>query len=317
MLLPAFFFASAIGSVILIVLALMMQRRKQRGLEQRLSLLPKKAPIIRAESPSTAQPADGPSNLAKAHRFLLLDSDQPWEMKTTLARLVFAAAAGAVTFWFKSRYLFGLPPSIAAIAAICAAYLAPRLLLIRERKAMEKAFSALFPDAVDAMARMLRAGLPVTTAFQIVSQEAPSPVNAVFGALAGQMRIGIPVEDALRLSAERLRIPDFQFFAAAVVLQRAAGGNLLPTLEALGQLMRSRRSVQLKARAVTAEIRLTAYILGSLPFVTMAAMSVMSPGYLSPLYNDPRGQVILSIASGLLLIAAFVIKQMMSSIENA
>jgi tight adherence protein B len=317
MLLPVLFAVTFIGSVMIIALVLILQRRQQRAIEQRLSLLPKSAATTKAEPPLSAQPAAGPSNLAKVQRFLLLDSDQPWEMKTTLARLAFAAVAAAASIWLKSRYLFGLPVSIAALGALCAAYFAPRVLLIRERKRIEKAFSALFPDAVDAIARMMRAGLPVTTAFQIVSQEAPSPVNAVFGALAGQMRIGVPVEDALRLSAKRIRIPDFQFFAAAVVLQRSAGGNLLPTLEALGQLMRSRRAVQLKARAVTAEIRLTAYILGALPFVTMAALAVMSPGYLSPLFSDSRGQVILTIVSGLLLTSAFVMRQMMSSIESA
>ncbi len=317
MLLPALFFITSMSSALIIALVLILQRRKQREIEQRLSLLPKSAAIIKTEPPLSAQPAPGQSKLAKVQRFLLLDSDQPWEMTTTLTRLAFAALVAAAAIWFKSRYLFGLPVSIAALAALIAAYLAPRLLLIRERKRLEKAFSALFPDAVDAIARMMRAGLPVTTAFQIVSVEAPAPVNAVFGALAGQMTIGMPVEDALRLSAKRIRIADFQFFAAAVVLQRSAGGNLLPTLESLGQLMRSRRAVQLKAHAVTAEIRLTAYILSALPVVTMAAFAVLSPGFMSPLFSDPRGKVILSIASGLLVTSAFVMRQMMSRVENA
>jgi tight adherence protein B len=317
MLFPILFLVTLISSISIIALGLFVQRRKQREIEQRLSLLPKSAAIKKAEPPLAAQPSAGPTNLAKVQRFLLLDSDQPWEMETSLARLMLAAIVGAGSIWLKCRYLFGLPVSIAAIAALCAAYLVPRFLLIREQKRVEKAFSALFPDAVDAIARMLRAGLPVTTAFQIVSQEAPSPVNAVFGALAGQMRIGMPVEDALRISAKRLRLPDFQFFAAAVVLQRAAGGNLLPTLEALGQLMRNRRAVQLKARAVTAEIRLTAYILTALPFVTMAALAALSPGYMTPLFSDPRGQVILACVAGGLSTSALVMRQMMQSIEDA
>jgi tight adherence protein B len=145
----------------------------------------------------------------------------------------------------------------------------------------------------------------------------PFPVNVVFAKLSGQLRIGMPVEDALRQSSKSIRIPDFQFFAAAVVLQRTAGGNLLPTLEALGQLMRSRRAVQLKARAVTAEVRLTAYILSALPFLMIAALLVLSPSYLSPLFTDSRGHVILGLAAGGILTSAFVMRQMMRRIEDA
>ncbi len=317
MLLPLLCFATSICSILIIALALNLTRRKRQRMEQRLSLLPRSAALAKAERRVAPEPAAGPSNLAKAERLFLLDSDQPWEMNTTLAWLVFVSVAAGIAVWLTFRYLFGLPAGIAIGAAALAAYFAPRSILIRERKHMEQAFSALFPDAVDAIARMLRAGLPVTTAFQIVSEEAPSPVNAVFQALAGQLRIGMPVEDALRLNARRIRVPDFQFFATAVVLQRAAGGNLLPTLEALGQLMRSRRAVQLKAQAVTAEIRLTAYILSALPFLTIAALLVLSPGYLTPLFADSRGQVILSIAAGGLLTSALVMRQMMSRIENA
>ncbi len=151
----------------------------------------------------------------------------------------------------------------------------------------------------------------------MVSQEAPAPVNAVFETLAGQLRIGMSIEDALRLSSQRIRLPDFQFFAVAVLLQQSAGGNLLPTLEALALMMRNRRAMQSKARAATAEVRFSAYVLGSLPFITVAALLVMSPGYLTPLFNDPRGHAILAAAAAGLLLSAFVMRRMMQSIEES
>ncbi len=126
----------------------------------------------------------------------------------------------------------------------------------------------------------------------------------------------MPLEDALRLSSQRIRLPDFQFFAVAVLLQQSAGGNLLPTLEALAQMMRTRRAVQSKARAATAEVRFSAYILGSLPFITVGALLVISPGYLNPLFHDPRGHAILAAAAAGLLISAIVMRQMMRSIEK-
>lgn len=317
MIFPVLFLATSISSAMIIAFALVLTRRKQREVDQRLSLLPRRAVISKAQPQAAAQPAPQISNLAKAQRFLLLDSEQPWEMRTTPAQLGSVAVISAAFFWLLSRYPFGLSASIAAVAAVFAAYFISRLYLIRECKRMEQDFSALFPDAVDAIARMLRAGLPVTAAFQIVSEEAPSPVGAVFAKLSGQLRIGMPVEDALRHSSKRIRVPDFQFFAAAVALQRTAGGNLLPTLEALGQLMRSRRAVQLKARAVTAEVQLTAYILSALPFLIIAALLVLSPDYLSPLFASSRGRVILGLAAGGILTSAFVMGQMMRGIEDA
>jgi tight adherence protein B len=315
MLFGVVFFATFIASVVIMALALILTRGKQKDMEQRLRLLAHAR--AKAESTPPEQSAATGLLMARVRRLLLLDGDQPWEMQTTPARLALASLAAAVSIWLKSRYLFGLPASVAIVAAVLAAWFAPRFVLIRERQRMEKAFSALFPDAVDAIARMLRAGLPVTTAFLIVSREAPFPINAVFGALAGQLSIGMPVEDALRLSAQRIRIADFEFFAAAVVLQRSAGGNLLPTLESLGQLMRSRRSVQARAKAVTAEIRLTAYILSSLPFITVAALLVISPGYLTPLFADARGQAILALAVGGLVTSGLVMRQMMRRVEEA
>jgi tight adherence protein B len=199
------------------------------------------------------------------------------------------------------------PIAFSAAAACLGAYLALRIVVIRERSVTEAAFSAFFPDAVDAVARMLRAGLPVTSAFQMVCQEAPPPVDAVFEKLAGQLRIGMPIEDALRLSSQRIRLPDFQFFAVAVLLQQSAGGNLLPTLEALAQM---------KARAATAEVRFSAYVLGALPFVTVAALLVVSPGYLTPLFNDRRGHAILGAAAVGLLISGLTMRHMMRSVKE-
>jgi tight adherence protein B len=315
---PLIFFALALSSVVMIALALIVSRKRQRRIEQRLRHLPRSRPLPVAEpAPSASPPAAGTTPIrVKAMRLLLLDADQAWEQGASWAKLVIVAFAAALAVWLKSRYLFGMSVPAAIGAAAFAAWSAARFTIVRERKRMEQEFSGLFPDAVDAIARMLRAGLPVTTAFQIVSQEAPAPVNAVFQSLAGQMKIGMPVEDALRLAASRIRISDFQFFAAAVVLQRGAGGNLLPTLEALGQLMRSRRAVQLKARAATSEVRLTAIILTALPVITGAALAVVSPGYLSPLFEDPRGRVVLSLAASGLVTSALVMRRMMGRIDN-
>ena len=98
------------------------------------------------------------------------------------------------------------------------------------------------------------------------------------------------------MSSKAVALPDFRFFAVAAIMQYSTGGNLVGTLEELSLIMRKRQAARLKARAVSAEIRFSAYVLGSLPLLVAAALMVLDPGYLAPLINDPRGRVILSFA---------------------
>ena len=128
-------------------------------------------------------------------------------------------------------------------------------------------FTNLFPDAVDMVSRLLRAGTPITYAIQVTGEEAPPPVNEVFKMIADQIRIGIPVAEALDMSSKMVALPDFRFFAVAAIMQYSTGGNLVSTLEELSQIMRKRHAARLKARAMSAEIRFSAYVLGSLPIV--------------------------------------------------
>ena len=314
MLVPILLLTVLVFAALTLGLALTMTRRTRFELEQRLSLLPLASQKREAEAASEASEKPK-TNVSQLQRFLLLDHNHPWELKAGSGMLAVAAIASAGLIFVRVIACLALPlPSAGQRLALAPTWRCdcshPRT------RPHGAAFAALFPDAVDAVARMLRAGLPVTAAFQMVCQEAPAPVDAVFATLAGQLRIGMPLEDALRLSSQRIRLPDFQFFAVAVLLQQSAGGNLLPTLEALAQMMRNRRAVQSKARAATAEVRFSAYILGSLPFITVGALLVISPGYLNPLFHDPRGHVILAAAAAGLLLSAIVMRQMMRSIEK-
>jgi tight adherence protein B len=163
---------------------------------------------------------------------------------------------------------------------------------------------------------MLRAGLPATLAIRTVGNDAAPPVAAVFASIADQMRIGVPLGEAIEASSLRIGLPDFRFFSVAVSLQHSTGGNLVQTLDILSQIMRKRRAVRMKAKAVTSEIRLSAYVLGGLPFVTSAAILVIQPNYLTPLFNDPRGQMILAIAVGGLTLSVWAMRMMMKSVSS-
>jgi tight adherence protein B len=226
--------------------------------------------------------------------------------------IAFAALIAALV-WLAATFLLVLPGWVAGFAAISAFVLLPRLLLAREQNKTEQNFTDFFPDAVDMGVRMLRAGLPISAAIRAIGNEAAAPVDGVFKALADQVEIGIPFEEALATTSVRIGLPDFRFFSVAVTLQRATGGNLAATLEILSDIMRKRRAVRLKAKATTAEVRVSAYILGSMPFLVTGVLLLVQPGYLAPLLSDYRGKFVLGTAIAMMSMGFLMMRQMMRS----
>ena len=210
----------------------------------------------------------------------------------------------------------GLGPSLVVPLALAAFVGAPRLLLRREQAQAEAQFMTLFPDAVDMIVRMLRAGLPITAGIRAVGNEAAKPVSTVFMELTNQMAIGLEFDEALAVTSRQIGVADFDFFAAALTLQRATGGNLAATLEMLAQIIRRRRGARLKAQAATAEVRLSAIVLGAMPFIVTGLLLLLNPGYLSPLIADPRGKALIAVAIVLLLSGFVTMRRLMRSIET-
>lgn len=239
-----------------------------------------------------------------------------WAMTANTIALLAGAAGFGAAAWLFADALVGVPPVPALAAGAAGFVLGPRFILSRQQKAAETAFTEAFPDAVDSVTRMLQAGMPVASALRSVANEAPEPVKGVFNNIADQMNIGVTIADALDTSSRQIGLPDFRFFAVAIVLQSATGGNLVATLDRLSEIMRKRRAVRKKAKAVTSEVRFAAYLLGALPFVTIGALLVIQPDYLNVLFNDPRGHIVLWMAVGLLTAAALSIRAMMNSVNN-
>jgi len=185
------------------------------------------------------------------------------------------------------------------------------MLLRREQAQAEAAFQELFPDTVDTVARMLRAGIPISGAVRSIGNEAAAPISTVFGRIADQVEIGARIEEALDTASRKVGLPDFRFFTVAVTLQYATGGNLVSTLDILSNIIRRRRAVRLKAHAATAEIRVSAYVLGSLPLLIIGGLLLVQPGYLSPLFTDTRGHIILAVGVAGMVLAFVTMRQMM------
>jgi tight adherence protein B len=294
--------------------ALFDTRRRRLAVERRMSLV------------TTLQPLDTALASQWPDRFVQFDSrirnsfafHMPfrWGMTSGALVLLSIGMVVAVAAWVLLAYGFRLAPAFALPVTLASFIATPRMFLRRQQRRAEKQFLTLFPDTVDMMVRMLRAGLPITSAIRSVGDEAQHPVDTLFSGLANQIAIGIDFDEVLSLASERIGGADFRFFTAAVALQRSTGGNLAATLEMLAEIIRRRRAARLKAHAVTAEARLSAIVLGVMPFVVTGLLLVLNPHYLAPLIGDPRGKIIIAMAIGLLTLGFLSMRQLMRSIES-
>lgn len=228
----------------------------------------------------------------------------------SLTRLVGLAGSGALLIAATALWL-GAPPLLGLVLlpglAIVIVFLVSGMLARRARAA----FARGFPEAVAVMIRSLRAGLPVPGAIAEAARATTGPVAAAFGSTVEAMQLGQPLEAALWAAARTARIPDFDFFVTTVALQRETGGNLAETLTNLDDTLRSRRQLALKLKALAAEARASAMIIGSLPFAMGGLMAAVSPEYTVTLFTTGLGRAMLGAGLGSIAIGAVVISQMM------
>lgn len=297
--------------------ALVVTRRERLTVEHRVRLV-NGAPQREARVATVRRRVAAASSTGVMIRRLFSPgSARRWGMRTNPIVLIATAMAGGAGAWLLTHTALQFPLWICTPAAAGGFILAPRALLSRQQRRTEQKFTMLFPDAIDMIIRMLRAGLPVTAAARTVGNEAAAPVNQIFRAIADQVDVGVPFETALASAGNSVGLPDFRFFSVAVSLQRETGGNLAITLEILADIIRKRRTVRLRAQAATGEIRMSAYILGALPFLVTATFLVISPGYLTPLATDPRGHMIVGFALLGLTLAYLSMRGMLHSVTMA
>jgi tight adherence protein B len=186
----------------------------------------------------------------------------------------------------------------------------PHLVIGRMGKRRMNAFIALFPEAIDLIVRALRSGLPVSEAIVGAGHEIADPVGAELRLVEGGMRMGRDLESLLWDTAKRIDASEFRFFVIALSVQRETGGNLGETLANLSDVLRRRRQMQAKARAMASETRATTMILGGLPIAVIGVLSLTSPHYLAPLMNDVRGFILDGIALAMLTTGIVIMNRM-------
>lgn len=164
--------------------------------------------------------------------------------------------------------------------------------LIGRRK---KKFLANFPDSIDVLIRGLKAGLPATESMRIVGSEMGGPVSEEFTRITDGLKMGADFDDILWATAERINLPEFNFFVITLTIQRETGGNLGETLENLSDMLRKRRQVKLKVKALSGEAKASAIIIGSLPFILFAILYGLNKEYVMMLFTHPKGPWLVGI----------------------
>lgn len=204
-------------------------------------------------------------------------------------------AAAGVSVLLTERVM-GLGPALVLLFAGSAAVGAPAALLRFLQNRYQRNFLDHFPDALDLMCRAVRAGLPVMDAIEVAAREVAEPVGVELQRAIEEMQIGVDLDEAMQHTADRIRVPDFRFFAVALRLQRRTGGSLAETLGNLSDVIRRRKEIRQKARALTAESKASATVLGLLPFPIGGLLFFINPQLMSVLFDDPRGRFMLGLA---------------------
>ena len=197
---------------------------------------------------------------------------------------------------------------IATAALIIGAFLPYSFISYRRQKRFEK-FEELFPEAIDTLARAVRAGHAFTTALEMITDEVAEPVASEFRQLYEEQKFGMPVRDALVNLTDRMPLVDVKFFVTAVMLQRETGGNLAEILDNLSYVIRERFKIQRQVRVYTAQGRLTMALLMGMPPIIVAVMLVLNPAFIRPLFSDPIGHTLLVAGITLQTIGYFVIRK--------
>jgi tight adherence protein B len=173
-------------------------------------------------------------------------------------------------------------------------------------------FEEQFPQAIELMARALRAGHAFPTGILMVADEMPNPMGAEFKLVYDRQNFGMPISDALKSMAVRVPILDAKFFTTAVLTQRETGGNLSEILDNLAAVIRDRFKLKRQVRAHTAHARITGWILAGMPAVVGLILSVTSPEYMKPMFVDPLGMKMLAVGGTLQVIGSLIIRKLVN-----
>lgn len=218
----------------------------------------------------------------------------------------------ALVVGLSSWLIFGFKPFIAILIAVGAALFIPHMIVSQMISRRQNLFTTRFPEGLDIIVRGLRAGLPISESIVNARSEVPEPVKSVYGQIADGVNLGQNLEEAIADAAKVLDTPELKFFAVSLSVQRETGGNLAETLANLADILRRRRQMKLKVKAMSSEARASAYILGSLPFIMFGLIFFVNTDYAMELFNDPRGIMMVGVGLFMMFVGIVVMIKMVN-----
>lgn len=230
-----------------------------------------------------------------------------WSLNVTQFYIISIISA----FLFAGATLaFGGPLLITAGMAIVGGLGVPRWVVGFKRKRRFKAFLNEFPNALDVMVRSIRSGLPINDSLRLIASESQEPLRSEFKRVVESQQLGMTVPEACARLHENIPLPETNFFAIVVAIQAQAGGNLSEALANLSRVLRDRKKMKAKVNALSMEAKASAAIIGSLPFVIVILVYLTTPTYITPLFTDPRGNIILGASVVWMTIGILVMRKM-------
>lgn len=205
-----------------------------------------------------------------------------------------------------------LPILVPLLGAFVGIWGLPRWVLARLTRRRQLKFIDEFANSIDIIVRGVKSGLPLIECLNIIAREAPQPIAGEFTELVEQQRVGVPLSEGFERMMTRMPLPEVRFFAIVLSIQQQAGGNLSEALGNLAGVLRDRKTLQAKVRALSAEAKASAAVLGALPFVVMILVYITTPAYIALLWTTQVGQLLLVAAGIWMSIGILVMKKMIN-----
>jgi len=224
--------------------------------------------------------------------------------------ILISAGIGLLMFLLGIMLSPGLLPAVAI--GFAGAFGLPRWLLSFLKKRRETKFLDALPDAVDIIVRGVKAGLPLLDCIKMITIEAPEPLKSEFRVIMETQAIGMPLGEACAKLYERTPVPEANFFAIVVAIQQKAGGNLSEALGNLSRVLRDRKKMKAKIKAMSQEAKASAAIIGALPIAVMILVYISSPGYISLLFTEPVGHLMLAGSAAWMMMGVLVMRKMIN-----
>lgn len=209
-------------------------------------------------------------------------------------------------------YLSGKGVFVIIMSALIGFLGLPKFILKRKIKSRQKKFLSELADALEAMTRLLRAGMPVSEAIKMVAREFTGPIGDEMGRIFDQQKIGVSLPEAVLESARRMPLPEMQMFATAVAIQAQTGSSLSEILEGLAKVIRARFRLRRKVQALSSEAKSSAIIIGALPVFVATAMYFINPDYIGLLFYHPTGKWLLGAAIFWMCCGVICMRQMIN-----